>query len=165
MLNRKRGGEVQRMTVVHYQTGIKRAAEVVDPVVEASLDSLEVNLANFLQRIEIRGKYGRRVAILLTPTMCRNLDRLMKLRKEESIVSPYMFATKTGQRPHRGSDVIKRFAKEAEVGSPELFTWTNLRKQVATISQVMEITDTDQDLLAKFLEHDIRIHQTITDCQ
>ena len=57
--------------------------------------------------------------------------------------------------------MIRRYAVESGVANPKLFTWTTLRKQLTTITQVMEITDTDQDLLAKFLDHDIRVHRDV----
>ena len=96
-----------------------------------------------------------------TPQMQRDIERIITLRQKECIVSPYLFATRSGDRPFRGCDVIRRFAKEANVQNPALFTWTKMRKQLATITQVMEITDTDQDLLAKFLDHDIRVHREV----
>ena len=39
------------------------------------------------------------------------------------------------------------------------FTHTTLRKQAATLSQALEISELQQDQLATFLGHDIRIHR------
>ena len=48
LLNRKRGGEVQRMTMDDYQQGMARKADV-DPVVEDGLDITEWKLAKILE--------------------------------------------------------------------------------------------------------------------
>ena len=46
-----------------------------------------------------------------------------------------------------------------ELKKPEAITCTSLRQQIATMSQVYEINDTQQDQLAQFLGHNIRVHQ------
>ena len=120
---------------------------------------MEKALAQKLKRVETRGKFNRKVPILLTESMMSKIDKLMELRKGLNLTSKYLFARPTGENPYRGSDVIQKFAKEAKVKNLELFTWTSLRKQIATISQALEITENDQDLLAGFLGHDIRVHR------
>lgn len=64
-------------------------------------------------------------------------------------------------RPYRGSTVLRELAEEAHVEDPTLFTATSLRKQLATLSQALEISKYNQDHLATFLGHDIRIHRNI----
>ena len=91
--------------------------------------------------------------------MLQKIEKILILRDSLSITSEYLFATPSGERPYRGSDVIKMLAVEAGVKAPEIFTWTSLRKQVATLSQAMEISETEQDQLAQFLGHGIRVHR------
>ena len=76
------------------------------------------------------------------------------------ITSQYFFCTPTGERPYRGVDVIKAFAQEAGVSDLSVFSFTTLRKHVATFSQSLEISKFDQDQLASFLGHDYRIHRS-----
>ena len=71
----------------------------VDPVILESLDATEGKLAEILERKKIRGKFGRRVAVLLTPQIRRDLD---KIREKDDITRPYLFASKGGNRPYRG---------------------------------------------------------------
>ena len=52
--------------------------------------------------------------------------------------------------------MIKEYAKEAGVTDGSIFTFTQLRKQVATLSQTLHISKWEQDQLATFLGHDIR---------
>lgn len=158
LFNRKRGGEVQRMTLENLEMG-KKNQEPVDEEIIQSLTPIERKLVQSFTRIEIRGKFNRRVAILLTHSMLTKIDTIMLERERLSIKSKYLFATPNGERPYRGSDVIRVMAIEAGVSSPYIFTWTSLRKQVATISQALEISDIEQDQLAQFLGHDIRVHR------
>ena len=81
-----------------------------------------------------------------------------KIHKERCLL---LIPNKTGDRPYRGSHVIKEFAEQAGVSNMSVFTFTNLRKQVATLSQSLEISKLDQDQLATFLGHDIRVHRGI----
>ena len=123
------------MKVADYEKS--KTTKEMDPEIEQCLSPVERKLARFLHRIEIRGKFGRKVAILLTPTMLEDVERVITQRVEHSIESPYLFASMSGERPIRGCDVIQRFAKEAQVREPSVFTWTAMRKQLATITQAM----------------------------
>lgn len=42
---------------------------------------------------------------------------------------------------------------------PELITATKLRKYIATVCQVFDLTETEVDWLARHLGHDIRVHR------
>ena len=59
------------MTKVDCQQGLARQADV-DTVILESLDATEAKLAEILERIELRGTFGRRVAVLLTPQIWRS---------------------------------------------------------------------------------------------
>ncbi|GFN78251.1 hypothetical protein PoB_000475700 [Plakobranchus ocellatus] len=95
--------------------------------------------------------------------MVESIRNIIAFRKEQipPIVSPYLFATRTGERPYRGSDVIREYAKKAGVSDPCLFTFTMLRKQIATLSQALQISKWEQDQLATFLGHDICVHRNV----
>lgn len=154
IFNRKRGGEVQRMKLSDVE--IKPKMTRVDKEILEGLSETEKRLTQVLERIEIRGKFGRPVPILLTPVMAESLTRLKKLRNSES---RYFFITPTGENPYRGSDVLRQYSKACGVSENAIFTATNLRKQLATLSQSMAVSDLDQDQLASFLGHDIRIYR------
>ena len=162
LFNRKRGGEVQRMKVQDFEKGINNGSHG-DPEILEGLTEIEKKMVQFFSRIEIRGKFSRKVPILLTKEMIASIKTILQKRQEEfpPIDSPYLFVSKTGSRPYRGSDVIREFAKEAGVENISIFTFTNMRKQVATLSQCLEITKWEQDQLATFLGHDIRIHRNV----
>jgi hypothetical protein len=161
LFNRKRGGELQRMKVADFEDA-KCGGETNKDILRG-LTPVEKKMVNHFQRVEIRGKFNRKVPILLTKTMKKAMERILILRTTVAGVadSPYMFATPTGQRPFRGHDVLKTYALEAKVSNPAIFTFTQLRKQLATLAQAMAISELDQDQLADFLGHDIRIHRHI----
>ncbi|XP_037392094.1 uncharacterized protein LOC119262817 [Pygocentrus nattereri] len=70
-----------------------------------------------------------------------------------------MFARPEAMTHFRGSDCIRGFAKACGARCPESLTSTRLRKHAATLSTVLNMTDTEMDQLANFLGHDIRIHR------
>lgn len=161
LFNRKRGGELQRMKVEDYRNS--KIGSSTNPDLLKGLTETEKKMVQYFHRVEIRGKLNRPVPILLTKSAKASLERILILRKEVLTLtdSPYIFATPTGERPYRGHDVLKEFALQAEVSNPAIFTFTQLRKQIATLAQAMAISELDQDQLATFLGHDIRIHRHI----
>lgn len=127
----------------------------------SDLSETEKKLLDLLHRVEIQGKFNRAVPILLTPTMVGSIERLLAMRSLLGITSHYLFVTPSDSRPFRGSQVLHDFAVRAQVSDPSIFTATSLRKQTATLSQAMEISKYDQDALAAFLGHDLRIHRGV----
>ncbi|XP_070212233.1 uncharacterized protein [Littorina saxatilis] len=161
VFNRKRGGEVQRMKLSDYERSKQRSTNPPEEELLADLTETEKKLVNIFHRVEIRGKFNRAVPILLTPSMVESVESLIAMRSLMDLHSPYLFITATGQRPYRGPRVLQEYANAAQVSDASLFTATTLRKQLATLSQAMAISELDQDMLATFLGHDLRIHRSI----
>lgn len=115
--------------------------------------------------VEICGKRGRKVPVILTPEMIEGIDRLIKTRKKVGIPdeNPYVFARPNRQllEPMRAWDCIRKLATQCEppLSNPENITSTRLRKYIATISQVLSLKETEVDWLARHLGHDIRVHR------
>ena len=59
----------------------------------------------------------------------------------------------------RGHDCLRKWCSEAGLTSPELVTSTKLRKYVATVCQVFDLTENEYDWLARHLGHDVRVHR------
>ena len=114
--------------------------------------------------VEIRGKKGWKVAVILTENMKESIDLLNHTRAQVGIpnTKPYVFARPTKQSfGHiRACDCLKRFTKECQppLSNPEYVTSTKLRKYIATISQVLVLKETEVDWLAQHLGHDIKVH-------
>ncbi|KAK1878135.1 N-lysine methyltransferase KMT5A [Dissostichus eleginoides] len=69
------------------------------------------------------------------------------------------FARPSAFTCYRSSDCLRYFAKACGAKNPESLTSTKLRKQTGTLFQVLNLTNTELDLLADSLGHDIRVHR------
>ena len=99
--------------------------------------------------------------MLLTPDMIAAMDLLMKSMKECQVhkENVYMFARPGVLSHYRGSDCFRKYAKQCGAKNPEALTSTRLRKQVATLSTLLNLKENEMDQLATFLGHDIRVHR------
>ncbi|KAK3108426.1 hypothetical protein FSP39_007787 [Pinctada imbricata] len=131
-----------------------------DAVVLSTVNEFEKKLCESHTRIEIKGKRGRKVAVLLTKEMKESIEVLISQRKKANVSKDLLFS-KPGEAifPYRGSDCLRKFAVEAEVQNPSAITSTKLRKQLATLAQILNLSETSQDIFATFLGHNIRVHR------
>ena len=123
------------------------------------LSKVEQHLASNLRRIEVRGKKGRKVALLVTAEMRGYLDTLMKFRSAMGIPpqNPYVFAN--GNNCINACKFLRKFAVQCGAQNPTKLTSTGLRKQIATMAQFLNLKNNELDSLAKFLGHDINVHR------
>ncbi len=61
--------------------------------------------------------------------------------------------------PYRGSDCLREHVSQCDLKRPECLTSTKLRKQLATLAQLLDLKENNQDLIATFQGHDIRVHR------
>ncbi|XP_051730105.1 uncharacterized protein LOC127501876 isoform X2 [Ctenopharyngodon idella] len=156
LFNRRREGEVARMTVKNFED---RDMSQLNDDISTGLTEVEKRLCKQFARVELRGKKGRKVAVILTPDMTANLSLLISKRKECGVTenNNYLFAIPCSDGHYRGQ--FGQFADACGAEDPQNLRSTNLRKQIATISQVMNLKDNELDQLADFLGHDIRVHR------
>lgn len=157
LFKHRREGEVAGMPLSAFISQDK-----LDPYedVDWALSEVEKRLCRQFTRIINRGKLGSPVPIVLTPKMLNAAELLVKQREACGILKEngYMFARPCAMTHFRGSDCIRDFAKRCGAKCPQSITSTKLRKHAATLSTVLNLTDTEMDQLANFLGHDIRIH-------
>ncbi|XP_056310731.1 uncharacterized protein LOC130222127 [Danio aesculapii] len=158
LFNRRREGEVSKMSLNSF---ILRDTSSTHPDVELALTDLEKSLCKHFQRIEIRGKRGRKVPILLTPDMVTSMELLVKTRRNCDVLDEnvFMFARPNAMSHFRGSDIVRYVARSCGAQSPEALSSTRLRKHMATMSKVLNLKDNEMDDIANFLGHDIRVHR------
>ncbi|CAL8266038.1 unnamed protein product [Lota lota] len=156
LFNRRRVGEVSKMTLKNFLEKDDSYAHQ-----ELGLSAYEKSLCNHFTRVELKGKRERRVAVLLTPETKKALDLLIENRKECGVLdeNQYLFARPRCMTHYRGHDCLKKFASECGARKPEYLRSTQLRKQVATTSQILNLKNNEMDQLADFLGHDIRVHR------
>lgn len=160
LFNRRRSGEVQRILEVDFT---KRRHCSSNSDVMDSLSQWEQTLCNKMERVEIKGKRGRKVPILLTKEMVEAMELLHSTRQGSGVSkeNPYFFArvNHNSKEPLRGSDCLRKYALLADTKYPASLTSTKLRKQIATVSQIVSLKENELDVLAGFLGHDIRTHR------
>lgn len=158
LFNRRRAGEVSKMPVTSFTL---RDTSSIHPDVELALSNLEKKLCKYFKRIEIRGKRGRKVPILLTPEMLTSMEMLMKNRRKCEVPDEniFLFGRPEALTYFRGSDTIRQIARSCGAKYPEVLSSTRLRKHMATMSKVLNLKDNEMDDLADFLGHDIRVHR------
>lgn len=162
IFNRKRSGEAERLLVDTYVGRATQAAPIED--IENALSPCEKVMCSTFTRIEIRGKFGRTVPIILPPQLVTSIDKLMETRQAAGVHvdNAYVFARPClgSLSSLRGSDCLRKYAKKCGAACPENISSTRLRKHIATVSQILNLSKNELDQLANFLGHDILIHRS-----
>lgn len=158
LLNRKRIGEIQHLTVNAYKN---IAAQTQNEDFLQALTESEKTLAKSFKRVVTLGKGSKPVPILFSTQLQEFIDVLLSLRqKYVSENNEYLFANpNTQNRCLSGYHALKKLAQNSGVSDINLFTSTRLRKQIATILQVLNVTDTDIEQFAAFLGHTKKTHE------
>ncbi|XP_050059864.1 uncharacterized protein LOC126551137 [Aphis gossypii] len=160
LLNRRRSGEVQRILLDIYNNSF---SEISQEEVLNALSPVELELTKSFKRIVIRGKRGRGVPVLFSPHLQKRLHFLTSLRETVCFIdknNPYLFPLpQTSESCMRVSDIIRKFCKNAGVKHPENITSTRLRKHVATVTQLLNLSESDIEQLATFLGHTKDVHK------
>lgn len=140
---------------------LQRDTAALHKDVAVGLSKFEQQLCAHFNRVEIKGKRGRKVAVLLSPDMFEALTQLISRRLECGVPeeNPFLFARPNCLTPYRGQDCLRIYANDCGAQSPELLRSTQLRKHVATLSQVLNLKNHKLDQVADFLGHDIRVHR------
>ncbi|XP_077983223.1 uncharacterized protein LOC144438066 [Glandiceps talaboti] len=158
LFNRRRSGEMERMKLEDYQNA---SSELKEDIVNC-LSPWEKNLCKKMKRVEIKGKRGRNVPVIIPGKLKEQLEELIAKREKVGVTSanPYVFACLKGSElPIRGSVALQKYADNCNLTQPELLSSTKLRKQIGTLSQVFNLQENEQDILAGFMGHDIRVHR------
>ncbi|KAL1274946.1 hypothetical protein QQF64_027760 [Cirrhinus molitorella] len=156
LFNRHRGGAVSSMPLSEF---LSRGTSDPHEDVDWALSEVEKKFCRRFSMIIIRGEHGRLVPILLTSKMLCALELLVKQREPCGVIKDniYMFARPEAMTHYRGSDCLRDFAKACGAKCPRSLTSTRVRKHLAILSTVLNMTDTEIDQLANFLGHNLKI--------
>jgi len=160
LLNRRRSGEVQRILLETYNSA---PSELCLEEVELSLSVIEQQITKQFKRILIRCKRGRGVPVFFTPNMQKVIKCILQIRNVTNFIdkeNPYLFALPFLMSCLRGSDAIRKFSNECGAKNPENITSTRLRKQVATVAQLLNLSEGDIEQLSTFLGHSKEVHKS-----
>lgn len=158
VFNRRRAGEVSKMPLKGFN---ERDSTNLHDDVAMGLSKFEQKLCSHFSRVEIRGKRGRKVAVLLSPEMVEALTLLVSKRSECGVLDSnvFLFARPNCLTYYRGQDSLRVYASECGAQNPQFLRSTHLRKHVATLSQILNLKNNELDQVADILGHDIRVHR------
>ncbi|KAJ8930016.1 hypothetical protein NQ314_017233 [Rhamnusium bicolor] len=158
LLNRKRPGELQRMLLHTYLScGNEKAQyEEFKHIVTPS----ERVLLEKLKRVVIRGKRGRGVPVLFSVDVQNNIEFMLEYRSnfvpKENL---YLFAKANSKTEISGYKMLNKYAQTCGAKNPTAITSTRLRKHLATLTQIFNMTDSDIEQLAAFMGHTPGVHR------
>lgn len=160
IFNRKRAGEVERITIEDFYT-----YQSVDE--NSDLLHFEPNFGSCAQtyvRFVIRGKKARGVPVLLSKEMVDSLKLILKFRKEAGVPdeNPFLFGLPGNSIVFshlNACDLMRRFSKESGINDAELMRGTQLRKHIATQCALLDLQESEVSDLANFMGHADKIHR------
>ncbi|XP_053726500.1 uncharacterized protein LOC128762333 [Synchiropus splendidus] len=138
LFNRRKAGEVSQMPVKAFMSWKKpNPHEHLDIYVS----DLERRMCECLDRVEIRGRCGRMVPVLLKPSYLASLELLVQVRSTCGIPNenPFLFARPTALSAYNGSACIQKFVKDCGADNPEALSSTKIRKHFATLLLMMNL--------------------------
>ena len=111
----------------------------INEEVKKSLSAFEVQLCRSFTKIDVRGKRGRKVALLLTKEVESGINLMIKMKSDVGVhvENPYVFpAIGNGSVQNtRGPDAIRKHVRLCDIKCPAAIYSTNLRKHVATLKR------------------------------
>lgn len=158
LLNRKRVGELQRMKLISYTSADEKIEQSYEEFTDAITPSEKILLTKF-KRIVIRGKRGRGVPVLFSKDIQDHMELLLRTRshfiKQNNL---FLFGAAKSDQPIVGYKVIQKHAKLCGAKNPKALTSTKLRKHLATLSQIFNMSQNDIEQLATFMGHTLSVH-------
>ncbi|KAK4882326.1 hypothetical protein RN001_005645 [Aquatica leii] len=157
--NRRRPGELQRLLLHTYETFATSDNQNYEEF-EETVTPTEKNLMRTFKRVVIRRKRGRGVPILFSRDVQEHIGYIIRYRTNFcKTENPYLFSNVNSSNEISGYKVLQKHAKLCGAKHPEGITCTKLRKHLATLSQVFNMSETDLEQLATFMGHTIGIHR------
>ena len=160
IFNKRRGGEASSLLLSAY-TEPAQWHKTANTEILNSLQPLERKLFQRLDMVQLPGKRGRRVPMLITQDVKLAMDILVASRDTVGVPTrnPYFFATQSAYGYLDSWRVMTNMANAAGLKRPELITTTALRKYVSTVAQIVALEKGELEWLANHLGHDLKIHK------
>lgn len=158
LLNRRRPGELQRLPLYIYENNSSQSQnyEEFSDVVSPS----EKFLLQRFKRVVIRGKRGRGVPVLFSKDIQDHIKILLNHRNKYMIKNnTYLFGQPGTSYPICGYKIIKKYANSCGATNPDAITATKLRKHLATLTQVLNMSENDIEQLSTFMGHTVGVHR------
>lgn len=157
IFNRRRIGDIQYLKISDYRNNQK--SNYTD--FESALSATEKVLATQYRRVLNSGK-GSRAVVVLIPKIIEKyitllLDHRHKFIDEDN---DYLFAIpKSKIKWGRGDVAIKNLTKKMPLKNPSAITSNRLRKQIATVMQILNLSQDDLKQFSRFMGHTEKTHR------
>lgn len=156
-INRKRVGDVQYTKIETYNKS-HESSDCLDVLNEA-----EKQITKYFKRVVTIGKGSRAVPLLFPRKIQNYIEILLRIREETAIVpkeNPYLFALAgSTSKWIDGHSTLRKYAKSCGAENPETLTSSRLRKQIATVLQILSLSDVEMEQIAKFMGHTKKTHE------
>ncbi|CAG9814234.1 unnamed protein product [Phaedon cochleariae] len=160
LLNRKRVGDVQYITLDSYKecTNSRNQEECINVLSES-----EKLLSAHFKRIVSIGKGSKSIPILFPKNVQTYIEVLLSSREQNQLVpneNPFLFAL-IGSKDKwmDGSSVLRKYSVLCGAENPKTLTSSRLRKQIATVLQVINLNETEKEQVASFMGHTKKTHE------
>lgn len=156
LFNRRRIGDVQYLKIADYRR--LRQTSLVD--FENALSETEKILAKRYKRI-LNGGKGSRATVILLPEMLENFINILLENRSKYISkgNKYVFAIPDSTIPWAKGDVaIRTLGEKIKINNPESFSSNKLRKQIATVTQILNLTEDEAKQFSNFMGHTQKTH-------
>ena len=115
-----------------------------------------------LDLIYIRGKRGRKVAVLLTVAITSAINILIATRSHIGVKedNKYIFAAPCRESTShlRGHDCLSSVIARCNLKHPDGIRSTKLRKYAATVAQILDLNSSELGWLARHMGHNLEVH-------
>ena len=116
-----------------------------------------------LDLVNVRGKRGNKVPIIMTVEIVQAIRALIMYRDKIGVhgENRYVFAAPTRGSMNflRGYDCLSSTVDRLQLQNPGAIKSTRLRKYIATVSQILDLGNTELEWLARHMGHDLSIHK------
>lgn len=156
IFNRRRIGEMERLKV----SDLKRKHVINKKAAYyQSLSTFEKALAGNFYRIPMMAKKQRKVFILVKKELYDNLELFLSLRHKAGVEEENDNVFALNERSELSAyGALDIFSKQCNAENPNTLRSTLLRKNIATFSSLLNMSENDMNNLATFMGHNFRIH-------
>lgn len=160
LLNRKRVGDVQYIKLDSYkQSATNNNQEECVNVLSES----EKLLSTHFKRILTIGKGSKSIPVLFPKNVQSHIETLLFARNKNQLIpeeNPFLFAQiGSNDKWVNGSTVLRKYAERCGAVNPKTLTSSRLRKQIATVLQVLNLNETEKEQVASFMGHTRKTHE------
>lgn len=156
LFNRRRIGDVQYLKIKDYEKETR--SNFTD--FQSALTESENILTKKYKRVVNSGK-GSNAVVILVPELLQKFIKVLLTERKKYIPeeNEYVFAIPNSKIKWGQGDVSIRFlTKKIDLQYPEAISSNKLRKQIATVAQILNLSKEDMRQVSKFMGHTEKTH-------